>query len=509
VTNPSRATAGAAAEFSACVRAFDSEFDFVYRSLRRHGASAADAEDLAQDVFLVMWRRRADYDPERPLRAWLSGIAYRVAYEHRKRVGREVPSGFVDAQDQGGHAEERLASSSERHLVLRALALLPEKHRAVLVMHDLDGVPMQGVAANFSIPIPTGYSRLRSARQAFAKTVRRLQTAAAFGTGKGTPAPEALLALERELQPASEETRQRVLTRVRGLVFVPEIRDREPPPPPAPPRRGMPLGAGLGAAALLTAAVLVLWYRAPAAPKPTQLVAFAAVRATPATAAGLSRGLVGYWRFDDGAGSAVARDLSPSGADCHFKRNLDPQKDWIAGALGGALAFTGRGWLECPPVAFAARITEQMTLAAWLMKEPSQANLRAVVTRQLGDDSLDAFMLAFQERELFFGSHVWHNVIRRPFPLALGPWVHVAATHDAAGVTRLFINGVEAARVAGERGSIGGGPNPLVLGGAFNGRNQNAANQRFQGGIDELVLYDRALSDEEVAALASGVQPRL
>jgi RNA polymerase sigma-70 factor, ECF subfamily len=487
LTSPARATAAATAEFNACVRAFDGEFDFVYRSLRRHGISPSDAEDLAQDVFLVMWRRRADYDPQRPVRAWLAGIAYRVAYEHRKRRGREVPSGFVDAQDQRGHAEERLSSSSERHLVLRALSLLAEKHRSILVMHDLDGVQMQTIAEGLSIPIPTGYSRLRSARLAFGKVVRRLQTKAAFG--KLLP-PEALLELERDA-PAEGDVRERVLARVRGLIFVPEVRDPRPPQA-QPPLAGKPIALGVAAAALLLTAV-ALWPRL----RPQ----------APAGMPSLARGLVGYWHFDDGTGSKSARDESPNAAHCVFRRNADPQRDWIGGSLGGGFAFTGRGWLECPPVAFQSQISDQMTVAAWLMVAP-QTSLRAVITRQLGDDSLDAFMIAVQEGQLLFTSHVWHNTLRSPLP-ALGPWVHVAATHDASGLTRVFINGVEVQRVAGERGSLAGGENPIVLGGAFNSRTQSAANQRFTGGIDELVLYDRALSDEEVAALASRVQPRL
>jgi len=48
-----------------CIRIFEADFDYVYRSLVRMGISAADAEDLAQEVFLVMWRRRADWDSER------------------------------------------------------------------------------------------------------------------------------------------------------------------------------------------------------------------------------------------------------------------------------------------------------------------------------------------------------------------------------------------------------------------------------------------------------------
>ena len=130
-------------ERSRWIAAFDSEFDHVYRSLRRFGVQPADAEDLAQDVFLVMWRRRDQFDPERSLRAWLGGIAFRVAYEHRRRKGREVPSGFVDAPDPVMHAEEHMASASARKLVRACLAAMSPKHRSIIVMHELDGVSGQ------------------------------------------------------------------------------------------------------------------------------------------------------------------------------------------------------------------------------------------------------------------------------------------------------------------------------------------------------------------------------
>ena len=87
-------------DFLSCIGVFEAQFDYVYHALRRHGISPIDAEDLVQEVFLVMWRRWAEYDTTRPLRPWLAGIAFRVAYNYRQRSGREVPGGIVDAEDE-------------------------------------------------------------------------------------------------------------------------------------------------------------------------------------------------------------------------------------------------------------------------------------------------------------------------------------------------------------------------------------------------------------------------
>jgi len=119
---------------------FEAELDYVLRALRRHGVSARDAEDLAQDVFLVMWRRRADFDPGRPLRAWLAGIAFKVAHEHHKRSRRFWPREGLDPRDERPLPDEQVASARARSLVLGALGRLSERQRAILVMHDLDGL---------------------------------------------------------------------------------------------------------------------------------------------------------------------------------------------------------------------------------------------------------------------------------------------------------------------------------------------------------------------------------
>jgi DNA-directed RNA polymerase specialized sigma24 family protein len=71
----------------------EGQVDYVYRTLQRCGAGGADIDDLLQEVFVVMCRRRASYDPDRPLRPWIVGIVFRVIKESRRRGWREVPGG--------------------------------------------------------------------------------------------------------------------------------------------------------------------------------------------------------------------------------------------------------------------------------------------------------------------------------------------------------------------------------------------------------------------------------
>jgi len=167
----------AVAEERAGFRAlYEAEFAFVWRSLSRLGALPSDLEDMAHDVFLVAWRRMSEYDATRPVRPWLFGIAVRVLANHRRALGRrrEVPL----PPDPGPH-EPRTADGAgrveARDLVLRALHSMELEQRAVFCLHDIEGATMPEVAAALSIPLNTGYSRLRLARARFAREVERVR----------------------------------------------------------------------------------------------------------------------------------------------------------------------------------------------------------------------------------------------------------------------------------------------------------------------------------------------
>jgi RNA polymerase sigma-70 factor, ECF subfamily len=162
-------------EESSCLDAFQNEFDYVCRTLRRLGVHPQDLEDELHEVFLVLNRKWTEYDQSRPLRPYLFGIAFRVVAAHKRRRGREVPSEAHQAIDDSPQADELVQSSRARELVLRALERVPLPRRAVLVMHDIDEIPMRKVAEALSVPMFTGYSRLRKARREFEAAVTALQ----------------------------------------------------------------------------------------------------------------------------------------------------------------------------------------------------------------------------------------------------------------------------------------------------------------------------------------------
>ena len=158
---------------------FAEHYDHVWHTLRRLGVRAAEREDLAQDVFVTFHRRRDAYDASRPLRAWLCGIARRVAVGHRRLAREKAEVLCLGGQpegeaDEGPLADERLAREEDRALVAQALAAVERDRRAILVMHDVDGVPMPRIADALGVPLNTAYSRLRLARAELAAAAQRL-----------------------------------------------------------------------------------------------------------------------------------------------------------------------------------------------------------------------------------------------------------------------------------------------------------------------------------------------
>jgi RNA polymerase sigma-70 factor (ECF subfamily) len=156
---------------------YEAQFDYVFHTLRRMGAPDRDLEDLIHEVFLAFYKGRETFDPRRPLKPWLCGIAFRIFSDFRRKAQNryEIPSEPRERASAGTPADELVAARQRHDLVMRGLETLDLDKRAVLLMHDIDGHAMPEIAAVLSIPLNTAYSRLRLAREQFAAAVRRLQ----------------------------------------------------------------------------------------------------------------------------------------------------------------------------------------------------------------------------------------------------------------------------------------------------------------------------------------------
>jgi RNA polymerase sigma-70 factor (ECF subfamily) len=158
------------------------ELEFVWRLLRRSGLSSADADDAAQQVFLVANAKQERVAPGK-LRSFLYGTALRVAANLRRGVRRrhEVADDAALAAEPGGATPlELLERSRERALLDAILAQLPEKLRRALILGDIEQLTLAELAELEAIPLGTAASRLRRAREEFKKRLAAHPDAAAL-----------------------------------------------------------------------------------------------------------------------------------------------------------------------------------------------------------------------------------------------------------------------------------------------------------------------------------------
>jgi RNA polymerase sigma-70 factor (ECF subfamily) len=154
---------------------FTDHYDFIWRTLRRLGLDAGAADDAAQQVFVTA-SRKLEAIRQGGERGYLFGIAFRVASDARRATARrrERPLEHAgDAADPTPTAEDALDQRRARAMLDAALEKLPMELRVVFVLHELEELAMNEIAALVGIPPGTVASRLRRARQEFESVVAR------------------------------------------------------------------------------------------------------------------------------------------------------------------------------------------------------------------------------------------------------------------------------------------------------------------------------------------------
>jgi len=156
---------------------FDTECGYVWATLRRLGVAERDVEDVAHETFLRVAAHLHEYDPGRPLRAWLFVFALRMASDYRSlaRHRHETVGAPEDAPAPDAIRPDEVLAARETHaLILRGLDALDWDKRVVFVACELEEREVAEVAATLGIPRNTAASRLRLARGEFTATIRRL-----------------------------------------------------------------------------------------------------------------------------------------------------------------------------------------------------------------------------------------------------------------------------------------------------------------------------------------------
>jgi RNA polymerase sigma-70 factor (ECF subfamily) len=141
----------------------------VWRMLRRHGVSEADADDAAQRVFMVLSRKMDVVEAGHELPFLLRTAAF-VASEMRRshRRRRESSESPPDIAAPACHAPDAAMEQREALEALDAiLERMDESLRTVFVLHEIEELTMAQIAETLEVPPGTVASRLRRARADF------------------------------------------------------------------------------------------------------------------------------------------------------------------------------------------------------------------------------------------------------------------------------------------------------------------------------------------------------
>ena len=170
--------APSAAERLVFTDVYKAYFDFVWRCLRGLGVSASAVDDAAQEVFVVVHRRLAEFRAESSLRTWLYGIVRNVAQNHRRGLRRKPehgdPEPVLQAAGSGGPSPLDSAQDKQAaEFVERFVQQLDDKKREVFVLCLLEGWSAPELAEALGIPLNTAYTRMRAARLEFRAALER------------------------------------------------------------------------------------------------------------------------------------------------------------------------------------------------------------------------------------------------------------------------------------------------------------------------------------------------
>lgn len=150
-------------------------FSIVVRMVR----DRSDAEDLAQEVFVKVYRALGSYDPKRKLSSWIFKIAHNAAIDHLRRQGLATvplegegeepgPADFV--ADAGAETPEAAAERGDLARAFEAgLGRLRPEYREVLVLRFQEGLAYEEIAEVTGLPLGTVKTHLHRARKALAK----------------------------------------------------------------------------------------------------------------------------------------------------------------------------------------------------------------------------------------------------------------------------------------------------------------------------------------------------
>ncbi len=209
--------------------------------------------------------------------------------------------------------------------------------------------------------------------------------------------------------------------------------------------------------------------------------------------------LAGYWKLDDGAGT-TARDSSGKGNHGTFVGT--PQ--WVAGYYRGALQFNGQDSYVEIPTSPSLEIRSKVTVAAWVKWTDAGDTWLCILANGQQNGPWENYGLFVNRSSRFAYFTLSLNDMHTPNQapnntIEAGRWQHLCGTWDGAAA-RIYVDGklvFEQARA----GTLTSPRMPLRLG------HRNGSPHYYNGIMDEVAVFDQALTQAEILAAMQGLAP--
>lgn len=213
----------------------------------------------------------------------------------------------------------------------------------------------------------------------------------------------------------------------------------------------------------------------------------------------LEEGLVGYWSFDEGEGSIVFDSSGFSNKGTITVAGIGTSA-WVKGKHGYALQFNGEKttngvYVNCGNNNSLMPMSA-ITVMAWIKVEPGGGGC---ILRKRSESEILGYIFEIESGKIRFvlnpGEGGWktNRDLGGTTDVMTGTWVHVAGTYDS-NTLKVYVNGYLDG-VSAYTGSIKPDPDFFYI-----GYRETADLDYFKGLIDEVMIYERALSSSEIQA---------
>ena len=154
-------------------------FNVAYKFVGRHD----EAEDLAQDIFLKVFKSLDTFDRRANFQTWLISVSrnlcidhYRSVRKERETIDRDVDSTEVSPPSVGTPSQIAALEQRDRVELLReAMAALPATLRTAVLMRDIQECSYHEIARTLKLPEGTVKSRINRGRTELARQIRKLR----------------------------------------------------------------------------------------------------------------------------------------------------------------------------------------------------------------------------------------------------------------------------------------------------------------------------------------------